>query len=220
MFSLKSNNSLMNNCEFCGQNDTMQCKLELQQKVSSCSTMVEALSFANPCRRNATGDRVSPYLRQMTVGRSVARARLSVWQNRKKDPSPPLPEPQSPLLRSQRRLRFQFGGEGRRGMTTMAASRVGSRYDFCRQSSCRSSEKPPTQSVELARLKLKSISETRRIPHFFLPSFRVFSSCGSAGDKYQLAALSSLLARHRVLSLWPHALTLSPTILHNLEVST
>ena len=68
--------------------------------------MMEALlSFANPCRRNATGDRVSPYLRQMTVGRSVAR--LSVWQNRKKDPSPP-----QPPLRSQRRLRFQFGGEG------------------------------------------------------------------------------------------------------------
>lgn len=70
-FSLKSNNSLMNNCEFCGQNHTRQCNLELQQKVC-CSTMTEALSFANPCRRNATGDRVSPYLRQMTVGRSVA----------------------------------------------------------------------------------------------------------------------------------------------------
>ena len=156
-----------------------------------------------------------------SLSRSVGR--LSVWQNRKKDPSPPLPEPPQSPLRSQRRLRFQFGGEGRRGMTTMAASRAaGSRYDFCRQSSCRrSSEKPPTQSVELARLKLKSISETRRIPHFFLPSFRVFSSCGSAGDKYQLAALSSLLARHRVLSLWPHALTRPPTVLlHNLEVST
>ena len=36
--------------------------------------MMEALSFANPCRRNATGDRVSPYLRQMTVGRSVAQS--------------------------------------------------------------------------------------------------------------------------------------------------
>ena len=180
--------------------------------------MMEALSFANPCRRNATGDRVSPYLRQMTVGRSVAR--LSVWQNRKKDPSPP-PEPQSPL-RSQRRLRFQFGGEGRRGMTTMAASLACREQIRFLQTELmpQPQQRKTANSVSRARLKLKSISETRRIPHFFcLPSFRVFSSCGSAGDKYQLAALSSLLARHRVLSLWPHALTRPPTILlHNLEV--
>ena len=128
--------------------------------------MMEAPSFANPCRRNATGDRVSPYLRQMTVGRSVALSVVGLAKSQKRSVSAAGAAVAAPFAKAAsisiwRRREERDDDDG--GLACREQIRF-------LQTELMPPQRKTADSVSRARLKLKSISETRRIP----PLFSVF----------------------------------------------
>ena len=115
---------------------------------TECCTMMEALSFANPCRRNATGDRVSPYLRQMTVGRSVALSVVGLAKSQKRSVSAAAGAAVAAPFAKAASISIWRRREERDDDDGGLACREQIRF-LQTELMPRSSEKPPTQSVEL-----------------------------------------------------------------------